>query len=82
VNTRYTDPDGELIESPCVGVCTIDHARALCSGCGRTVPEIAGWRQLTPEQRRMVMADLPGRLSKGRSRKGGRRARLASQGEV
>jgi predicted Fe-S protein YdhL (DUF1289 family) len=80
VDTRFVDPDGELIETPCVGVCTIDQTRDICSGCGRTVPEIAGWRQMSAAQRRTVMEELPDRLAKGRGRKGGRRARVASEG--
>ena len=79
VDTRFVDPNGELIETPCVGVCTIDQSRAICSGCGRTVPEIAGWRQMTASQRRSVMNALPDRLAKGRGRKGGRRARIAGK---
>ncbi|WP_171562301.1 MULTISPECIES: DUF1289 domain-containing protein [unclassified Roseobacter] len=27
--------------SPCVSVCIIDEGRGLCTGCGRTVDEIA-----------------------------------------
>jgi predicted Fe-S protein YdhL (DUF1289 family) len=81
VNDRFTDQTvqtGALIESPCIGVCTIDRTRDICKGCGRTVPEIAGWTRMTPENRRTVMTELPDRLSVGRVRKGGRRARLQS----
>jgi predicted Fe-S protein YdhL (DUF1289 family) len=76
VNDRYADPTGSLIESPCIGVCTIDRTRDLCKGCGRTVPEIAGWTRMTPQDRRTVMAALPDRLASGRVRKGGRKARV------
>ncbi|MEM8877476.1 MAG: DUF1289 domain-containing protein [Pseudomonadota bacterium] len=82
MNTRFTDPDGNLVESPCIGVCTIDPVRDICSGCGRTVPEIAGWRRFSVQERRAVMAELPDRLSKGRGRRGGRRARVAGESEV
>lgn len=82
MNTRFTDPDGHLIESPCIGVCTIDPVRDICSGCGRSVPEIAGWRRFSAEERRTVMAELPDRLARGRGRKGGRRARAAGKSEV
>ena len=51
------------IESPCKSVCVMadfDGAR-LCFGCFRTVEEIAGWRDLAPETRRAIMAELPHR---------------------
>lgn len=31
------------IESPCIGVCTIDEATGFCQGCFRTLEEIQGW---------------------------------------
>jgi hypothetical protein len=30
-------------------------------GCSRTLPEIAQWGRLSPEQRRAIMDDLPHR---------------------
>jgi len=49
------------MESPCVGVCSLDADRGLCTGCARTIDEIAGWSSGTPEWRRSVMAALPAR---------------------
>ncbi|MFP5407012.1 MAG: DUF1289 domain-containing protein [Gammaproteobacteria bacterium] len=37
--------------SPCISVCRIDPADALCVGCQRTIDEIAGWGAMTPGQR-------------------------------
>lgn len=51
------------IESPCNKVCVVDPASRLCIGCGRTLAEIGGWIGFTPEQRRHIMAELPGRLA-------------------
>ena len=51
------------MESPCVKICLYDRARQLCSGCGRTLEEIAGWTSLSDEQRRRIMAELPQRLA-------------------
>jgi len=51
------------IESPCVKVCAVDPARALCAGCGRTMAEIAGWIGFTADERRRIMAELPGRIA-------------------
>lgn len=50
------------IESPCVGICQLDEA-GYCVGCCRSRQEIAAWTLLSPQERRVVMADLPRRLS-------------------
>ncbi len=55
------------IETPCNKVCAVDPVFALCVGCGRTTPEIAGWIGFTPEERRRIIADLPRRLALMRS---------------
>ena len=39
-------------------ICVIE-ADGLCVGCARTLDEIARWQQMTPTQRREVMAQLP-----------------------
>ena len=51
------------MESPCVKICLYDRTRQLCSGCGRTLEEIAGWTSLSADERRRIMAELPQRLS-------------------
>lgn len=51
------------IESPCSKICVVDPASALCIGCGRTIAEIGGWIGFTPDERRRIMAELPGRLA-------------------
>ena len=48
--------------TPCIKVCVIDATSGLCAGCGRTLAEIGGWLGLSDDQRRAVMATLPGRL--------------------
>ena len=52
-----------MIESPCVKICTLDARSGLCLGCGRTIDEIAGWRTMTPSERRRIMDELPARLA-------------------
>jgi predicted Fe-S protein YdhL (DUF1289 family) len=49
------------IETPWIGICSLDAASGLCIGCGRTVEEIASWARLAPEQRRKIMVELAGR---------------------
>jgi uncharacterized protein len=52
------------IESPCVNICTFEPVRGICLGCGRTLDEIAAWASLSGEERRRIMAELPGRLER------------------
>jgi predicted Fe-S protein YdhL (DUF1289 family) len=49
-------------DTPCIAVCKIDPRTNLCFGCGRTLPEIARWGQMTAEERRALMAELPERM--------------------
>ncbi len=64
------------IESPCVKLCVVHPESRLCMGCHRSIDEITAWSSMTPEARRAVMAELPGRaaLVKG-ARRGGRAGR-------
>lgn len=34
------------IQSPCIGVCSMDDLSGLCLGCYRTLEEIQGWWDL------------------------------------
>jgi hypothetical protein len=47
--------------SPCIGVCILDPASGFCRGCYRTIAEIAGWLDLTPEEKHRVVADAAAR---------------------
>jgi predicted Fe-S protein YdhL (DUF1289 family) len=70
------------IETPCVKICVVDPETGFCIGCGRTRMEIAGWISMMPIERRTIMESLPERVSTltlRKSRKGGRRARLAAE---
>ena len=68
------------IETPCILVCTIDMASGYCVGCGRTRAEIASWLAMTPQARREVMAQLPGRLASKPDHRGGRPSRRRHEG--
>ncbi len=64
------------IESPCVKVCVMHPVTGLCVGCHRTAAEIGAWSLLSPEARRMVMAELPARAAAAKAqRRGGRAGR-------
>lgn len=73
-----TDPwRRQEIESPCVKVCVVHPETRLCTGCARSIDEIAAWTRLSPEVRRAILADLPHREAAPNSRRGGRAGRLA-----
>ncbi|MFI0396906.1 DUF1289 domain-containing protein [Paracoccus jiaweipingae] len=54
-------PAPAAVDTPCIGICDIDGASGLCIGCLRNIDEIIAWGGLTPDQRRAIIADLPGR---------------------
>jgi predicted Fe-S protein YdhL (DUF1289 family) len=49
------------VESPCIGVCSINPDLRCCIGCQRTLEEIAHWLRYTPDERRTIMAQLEAR---------------------
>ena len=53
-----------MVDTPCIDVCTFDGRSGQCEGCGRTRPEIAGWRKLSPYQRKLIERELPRRVAK------------------
>ena len=64
------------VDSPCVQVCVVHPVERLCTGCLRSIDEIAQWSRMSPEQRREIMAELPARAPRLAQRRGGRAARL------
>ena len=76
-----TDPSDAIwrraeIDSPCIKVCVVHPETRLCTGCLRSLDEIAAWSRMTPEARSEIMAELPGRAARHKVRRGGRAARL------
>lgn len=53
-----------MILSPCIKICVIDPDSRLCTGCWRTLDEIAVWSALSPNARRRIMDDLPARAGR------------------
>ncbi len=51
------------VPSPCVSVCRMVPATALCEGCFRTIPEIAGWSRSTDADKLAVWGRIEQRLS-------------------
>jgi predicted Fe-S protein YdhL (DUF1289 family) len=66
------------MESPCIKVCVINPQTRLCTGCLRSIDEIAGWTRMTPAERRQVMAALPSRARLLQEGRGGRAGRLGN----
>jgi predicted Fe-S protein YdhL (DUF1289 family) len=54
------------IETPCIKICSLDPQSRLCTGCGRTLEEIARWGSMDESERRRVMTSLPQRLEKAK----------------
>jgi len=52
-----------LPASPCVGVCIIDEEKGQCTGCARTLEEVAVWGSASDAFRDAVWADLPARAA-------------------
>jgi uncharacterized protein len=43
------------IQSPCIGVCSINDSTGLCLGCYRNIEEIQGWWDLDNSQKQAVV---------------------------
>ncbi len=43
------------IDSPCCGICRIDEKSELCTGCLRTLDEIARWSNMDDTQKLAVL---------------------------
>lgn len=66
----------EEVDSPCVRICVVHPEERICTGCLRTMDEIASWSRMSAEERRAIMAELPTRAPRLKKRRGGRAARL------
>jgi predicted Fe-S protein YdhL (DUF1289 family) len=55
---------GQLLGSPCIGVCHLDAASGWCTGCGRDLAEIGHWRDLGAGERAEIWQHLAARLER------------------
>ncbi len=67
------------VESPCVKICVVHPASRLCTGCLRSIDEIGRWSKMHPDERREIIAELPGRAKLITKRRGERAARMAQR---
>ena len=56
------------METPCIKVCVIEPGTDVCTGCRRSLTEIARWSRLDAAERRRIMAELPARRLPASSR--------------
>ncbi len=52
------------IDSPCKLICTLDIVAGVCTGCGRTRADIAGWMNYSPAQRAFANIEASKRMKK------------------
>jgi predicted Fe-S protein YdhL (DUF1289 family) len=52
-----------MISTPCIKICVMDSATGLCSGCGRTLDEIARWGSMSEGERESIMRLLADRMT-------------------
>ena len=53
-NASNTGVTSAHVPSPCVSICAMDATNALCTGCLRTIDEIAGWSRFSDDEKRAV----------------------------
>ena len=53
------------VPSPCISVCRMDAASALCTGCLRTIDEIAGWSRADDATKRRIWRAIELRAASG-----------------
>jgi uncharacterized protein len=47
----------EEVQSPCIGVCSMNESTGLCHGCYRTIEEIQGWWDLDNAQKQTIVVN-------------------------
>lgn len=52
------------VPSPCVRRCSVESTSGSCSGCLRTLDEIAAWASMPEARRAEVVASLPARATR------------------
>jgi predicted Fe-S protein YdhL (DUF1289 family) len=50
------------VPSPCISVCRMDAGTGLCTGCFRSLDEIAAWGRMDEDDRRALWRQLAERV--------------------
>lgn len=58
---------GEGVASPCISVCVLDPASGICTGCFRTLDEIAAWSVMDDAGKQAVLAAIPARRAQAKA---------------
>ena len=53
------------VPSPCVSICKMDGRSGLCTGCLRTIDEIAGWSRYSDADKQVVWQRIGERRARG-----------------
>jgi len=53
----------QTIDSPCIGVCSMDDLSGLCMGCFRTMDEIQNWWDMDDASKQAVIEQASERES-------------------
>ena len=61
---RTSAAPADHVPSPCINVCVMDQANGVCSGCLRTLDEIAAWSVLDANAKRAVLAAISERRAR------------------
>ncbi|WP_298293262.1 DUF1289 domain-containing protein [uncultured Litoreibacter sp.] len=70
------------VQSPCVKICVVHPTERICTGCLRSIDEIAAWSRMSNEARAALIDELPSREGLLKKRRGGRAARLKAKPPV
>ena len=54
-------PLASPVPSPCTNICRMNPATGWCSGCWRTLAEIAAWSTMADDDKRHIWSLLPSR---------------------
>ncbi len=46
------------IESPCIGVCSVNPVTKFCYGCSRTIKEMENWSTYTVNEKLNLLTEL------------------------
>jgi predicted Fe-S protein YdhL (DUF1289 family) len=50
------------VQSPCIGVCSMNESTGFCYGCYRSIDEIQQWWELDHQQKQAVVQQASARL--------------------
>ncbi|MXO52546.1 DUF1289 domain-containing protein [Erythrobacter pelagi] len=55
-------PPVPAIASPCINLCRLDRDNRHCTGCGRSLDEIAAWQAASDADKRAIIREAAERL--------------------